>query len=177
MGKPQDQLKYMGDDPGTCPVCHCNAMLVGRESMVECAICGIKGELKQKGGKISVTFSKEQQAISRLTLEGKRLHFYEIADVQMGFDSRKHELPARLERSTRATSLHGSSEWGDGTDSGLDHPRLPSPIEGISAESTAEGLPWFVPALKQPYGHSGIRDQRSRPLRGENKVCLPREAA
>ena len=98
MGKPREQVKYMGDDPGTCPVCHCNAMLVGRESMVECAICGIKGELKQKDGKITVTFSEEQQAISRLTLAGKTRHFYEIADVQMKFDSQKSELPAKLEK-------------------------------------------------------------------------------
>ena len=56
------------------------------------------GELKQKDGKITVTFSMEQQAISRLTLEGKRRHFYEIADVQREFDSRKAELPAKLEK-------------------------------------------------------------------------------
>jgi multimeric flavodoxin WrbA len=98
MGKPKESLKYMGDDPGTCPVCHCNAMLVGKESKVECAICGIKGELREKVGKITVTFSDEQQAISRLTLAGKTRHFYEIADVQREFDSRKAELPAKLEK-------------------------------------------------------------------------------
>lgn len=96
MGKPQDQVKYMGDDPGTCPVCHCNAMLVGKDSTVECAICGIKGELKEKDGKISITFSEEQQALSRLTLAGKARHFYEIADVQREFDNRKAEVPPKL---------------------------------------------------------------------------------
>jgi multimeric flavodoxin WrbA len=98
MGKPTEQVEYMGDDPGTCPVCHCNAMIVGRESLVECAICGIKGELKQEEDTITVTFSEEQQAISRLTLAGKRRHFFEIGDVQREFDSRKAELPPRLEK-------------------------------------------------------------------------------
>jgi ribosomal protein L37AE/L43A len=98
MGKPKEQIEYVGDDPGTCPVCHCNAILVGKESIVECAVCGIKGELKERDGKITVTFSEEQQAISRLTLAGKTRHFYEIADVQRGFDAKKAELPPKLEK-------------------------------------------------------------------------------
>lgn len=98
MGKPQDQLKFMGDDPGTCPVCHCSAMLVGKTSTVECAICGIQGELKLENGGVRVTFPEEQKAISRLTLAGKTRHFYEIGDVQMRFDKQKAELPEKLER-------------------------------------------------------------------------------
>ena len=98
MGKPEEQIRYMGDDTGTCPVCHCNAMIIGKESIVECAICGIKGELKEREGAITVTFSEEQQAISRLTLAGKARHFYEIADVQREFDTRKAELPPKLEK-------------------------------------------------------------------------------
>jgi hypothetical protein len=88
----------MGNEPGTYPVCRCNAMIVGRESRVECAICGIKGELKEKNGKITVTFSEEQKAISWLTLAGKIRHFYEIAGVQREFDSRKAELPPKLKK-------------------------------------------------------------------------------
>jgi hypothetical protein len=88
----------MGDEPGTCPICHCNAMIVGRESPVECAICGIKGELKEKNGKIMITFSEEQKDIYRLTLAGKIRHLYEIADVQRKFDSRKAELPPKFKK-------------------------------------------------------------------------------
>jgi multimeric flavodoxin WrbA len=96
MGKPQDELKYLGDKPGTCPVCHCDVMLVGSTSVIECAVCGIQGVLEERNGKVSVTFSPEQQAISRLTLAGKRRHFFEIGDVQQEFDRRKAELPARM---------------------------------------------------------------------------------
>ncbi len=98
MGKPKEEIEYMGDDPGTCPVCHCNAMIVGKESPVECAICGIKGDLKEKDGKITITFSEEQKAISRLTIAGKQRHFFEIGDVQKEFDRRKAEVPARMEK-------------------------------------------------------------------------------
>lgn len=98
IGKPKEDIKYMGDEPGTCPVCHCNAMIVGHESMIECAICGIKGELREKDGRITVTFSEEQQALSRLTIAGKARHFYEIADVQREFDNHKDQVPPKLEK-------------------------------------------------------------------------------
>jgi len=81
MGKPADQLEWKGDEPGTCPMCHSNVMLVGKTSTVECAICGIKGDLKEKNGEITVTFSEEQKAISRMTLEGKRIHFDDVVET------------------------------------------------------------------------------------------------
>jgi len=96
MGQPQDQLTWKGDEEGTCPVCHCDIMVVGKTSQIECAVCGIQGELKEKDGKVAVTFSPEQQAISRLTLAGKQRHFFEIGDVQREFDGRKGEMPARM---------------------------------------------------------------------------------
>jgi hypothetical protein len=54
---------------------------VGKTSSIECAICGIKGELKENNGEVKVTFSKEQQAISRLTLAGKKLHFEDVVET------------------------------------------------------------------------------------------------
>jgi len=56
-------------------------MLVGKTSLIECAICGIKGDLKENNGEVKVTFSKEQQAISRLTLAGKKLHFEDVVET------------------------------------------------------------------------------------------------
>ena len=81
MGKPPEQLEWKGDEPGTCPVCHCNLMLVGKTSSIECAICGIKGELSENDGEVNVTFSEQQQAIARLTLAGKKLHFEDVVET------------------------------------------------------------------------------------------------
>jgi multimeric flavodoxin WrbA/uncharacterized Zn finger protein (UPF0148 family) len=98
MGKPFDEVKYMGDEPGTCPVCHTNLMLVGKTSTLECAICGIHGQMKVDGDKVTVVFPEEEQRKSRLTLEGKRIHFYEIRDVAQAFEPRKHEVKPKLKK-------------------------------------------------------------------------------
>lgn len=81
MGVPPEQLEWKGDDPGTCPVCHSNVMIVGKRSPVECAICGIKGELVENHGEITVTFSEEQKSIARLTIEGKKMHFDDVVET------------------------------------------------------------------------------------------------
>ena len=57
-----------------------------------------KGTLKVSNDEITVVFPDEEQKKSRLTLEGKRLHFWEIADVNKEFEQRKHELPEKLEK-------------------------------------------------------------------------------
>jgi multimeric flavodoxin WrbA len=80
MGRPSPEVRWMGDDPGTCPVCHSNLMTVPSRNPVECAICGIKGEINVEGGKISVTFSEEEQKKARLTVAGKLEHYLEIRD-------------------------------------------------------------------------------------------------
>jgi hypothetical protein len=83
MGRPANEMKWMGDEAGTCPVCHCDVMIVGKESPIECAICGIKGDVAMDGNKIRVTFPEEEKAKSRLTYEGSRIHLMEIRDVMM----------------------------------------------------------------------------------------------
>jgi len=95
MGKPSDEVKYMGDEAGTCPVCHLDLMVV-RKNSLECAICGVKGDIKVDGGKITVVFSKEEQKKSRLAIEGKRIHFFEIRDVIQELGPRYGEIPAKL---------------------------------------------------------------------------------
>lgn len=81
MGKPISDVEWTGDEPGTCPVCHSNLLIVTRRNPVECPICGIKGVLKIDGDEITVTFDEEEQKRSRLTLAGKLEHFHEIGGV------------------------------------------------------------------------------------------------
>ncbi|MBW2065940.1 MAG: flavodoxin family protein [Deltaproteobacteria bacterium] len=98
MGKPADQIEWKGDEPGTCPMCHSNVMLVGKTTTVECAICGIKGELREKDGEVTVTFPEEQKAISRLTLEGKRIHFDDVVQTVGKNVHLMGEIPSKLEK-------------------------------------------------------------------------------
>jgi multimeric flavodoxin WrbA len=92
LGKVFGEVKYMGDEPGTCPVCHTNLMVVGKESPIECAVCGIKGTIKVDNGKITVTFPEGEQKKSRLTLAGKAIHFYEIGDMNREFQRNKDKI-------------------------------------------------------------------------------------
>jgi len=100
MGKPESQLAWMGDETGTCPVCHSNLLTVPKRNPVECAICGIKGEIKVEGDEITVAFSEEEQKRARLTIAGKLEHINEIRDnlrIAMG---RKDldQIPAKLKK-------------------------------------------------------------------------------
>jgi multimeric flavodoxin WrbA len=78
MKKPIEEVQWMGDEPGTCPVCHLNLLTVTTRNLVECPICGIEGELSLKDGQISVAFSPEQQAHSRMKLQGLKDHWVEL---------------------------------------------------------------------------------------------------
>ena len=61
-------------EPGVCPVCHCKEMTLNGTTTVCCPICGIYGELKMDGDKVSVEFSKEEQERSRLKFTGVLEH-------------------------------------------------------------------------------------------------------
>ncbi len=86
-----DQPEWKGDEMGTCPVCHSSLLTVGKENPVECAICGSKGELKVVGKKITVDFSQAERDISRLTIEGKRIHQEEIFGNMVSMMERREE--------------------------------------------------------------------------------------
>jgi multimeric flavodoxin WrbA len=98
MGKPSSEIKFKGDDPGICPVCHLNVMVMGKKSTVLCPICGIKGTLKIIDGEINVDFPEKEQRKSHLTLEGKRLHFWEIGDVAKEFMPRMGQITPKLDK-------------------------------------------------------------------------------
>ena len=98
MGKPFDEVKYRGDEPGTCPVCHSNLLMVTKKNPVACPVCGISGEIKVVGDEITVTFSEEEQKKSRLTIEGAKIRSQQIRDAAIAFERRKDEVAAKLEK-------------------------------------------------------------------------------
>jgi len=70
MGKPAAEMKWMGDEPGMCPVCHQNQLTITKKNPIECPICGISGDLKIENDEITVTFSEKERKRSRLTIAG-----------------------------------------------------------------------------------------------------------
>jgi len=98
MGKTRNEMHYLGEEKGICPSCHLNLLVIGEKSGVMCPICGIKGTLKIENGEISYFFSEEEKKKSRLTIEGKRIHFYEILDVFRNFEKRMNEVPEKLKK-------------------------------------------------------------------------------
>ena len=100
MGRPESELTWMGDEPGTCPVCHSSLLTVPKKNPVECAICGIKGEITVEGDEITVTFSEEEQKKARLTIAGKLKHYHEIRNNFRIAMARKDldQIPGRLNK-------------------------------------------------------------------------------
>jgi len=70
--------KWMGDDPGICPVCHSNLFVLGRRNPVECPVCGTKGYIKMNGDEITVDFQGQDLKRSRFSLESKLDHWNEL---------------------------------------------------------------------------------------------------
>ncbi|MFC1945985.1 flavodoxin family protein [Chloroflexota bacterium] len=78
MGKRADEIKWLGDTTGSCPVCHSNLFVVTGKNPVECPICGIHGHIKTEGDEINFYFSDEEQAKSRFTQAGLLEHWHEL---------------------------------------------------------------------------------------------------
>jgi multimeric flavodoxin WrbA len=98
IGKPREETKWVGDEPGICPVCHCNLLMVMGKNPVECPVCGISGTLKIKNDEISVDFSKEHQAHSRLTELGIFDHIVEVQEVMKEQAPRAAEVPEKAKK-------------------------------------------------------------------------------
>lgn len=101
LGKREGETTWHGDAPGACPVCHGDLMVVRDASTIECAICGIEGKLRPVGDGFETIFSPEEQAKSRLTMAGKRIHFHEINEVTGEFIRDLPEIRNRLPEARR----------------------------------------------------------------------------
>jgi flavone/flavonol reductase len=102
IGKRHEEVKWMGEEDGTCPVCHCDLLIANGTTTVECPVCGIYGKVAIEGEKLKVTFSEAEQKRSRLNYDGKLEHYTEIksfgsiAGPKMA--AAKDVLPGMLEK-------------------------------------------------------------------------------
>ena len=80
----REQMNWMGDDEGICPICHCDQLTVRKGTTVECTVCGCIGNLRISEGKITVDYPPEQLARSRYSIGGVIEHSDEILDMMKG---------------------------------------------------------------------------------------------
>jgi multimeric flavodoxin WrbA len=101
MKKPRAEMTWMGEETGTCPVCNCNLLIVGKKNPVECPICGIEGTLKMDGDEIVVSFSQAEINMARGTTASAEEHVGEIiGNIHRVFMQRKDkdDIPKLVEK-------------------------------------------------------------------------------
>lgn len=96
---PAENMTFMGDDPGLCPVCHSNMVVhLKRGSTVECPICGAAGTLKLDGDDIAMVLDEESMKTNRSTLGGRLHHFLEIKEIHERYYANIEEVQRRQEK-------------------------------------------------------------------------------
>ncbi|MDD3402511.1 MAG: flavodoxin family protein [Hespellia sp.] len=78
LGKPYDEVNTWVGEDGVCPVCHNPLLSMNGTTHVECPICGIWGDLKVDGEKLSVEWSQKEIDRARNTNIGIYEHYNEI---------------------------------------------------------------------------------------------------
>jgi multimeric flavodoxin WrbA len=75
LGRRFDDAQYLGDEPGLCPMCHLDVVVLrGRD--VECATCGARGKL---GDDLAVRWTDLDCSVISMT--EKRAHYREILET------------------------------------------------------------------------------------------------
>jgi multimeric flavodoxin WrbA len=102
--KPVDQIKWVGDEPGTCPSCHSKLFVVGDRNPVMCPICGIHGKLEVEGGRITVSFTEEELKKSRLAIGGEER--WSELERNLGELPDKTQIPEKLKKYKDYREIH-----------------------------------------------------------------------
>ncbi len=107
INKPTGEIKFVGDEPGLCPVCHSDLLIPGRKSLVECPICGARGTLKVDDNRMTMVVDDQSLRTIRTTLEGRLKHFSEIREIHGAYYAKKNLIEEKLEkyRSYKSYSL------------------------------------------------------------------------
>lgn len=77
IGKPYQDVEWAGE-PGICPVCHTDLMMLGKTTTVTCPVCGIQGVIRIEGDELKIDFPDEERSRSRMDLTGVIEHQAEI---------------------------------------------------------------------------------------------------
>jgi multimeric flavodoxin WrbA len=89
LGRRFDEAEYRGDEPGLCPMCHLDVIVLrGRD--VECATCGARGELRDD---LQVHWT--DLSVSVISMEEKHAHSSEIQETARRHNAQRDEIEAR----------------------------------------------------------------------------------
>jgi multimeric flavodoxin WrbA/DNA-directed RNA polymerase subunit RPC12/RpoP len=98
MGKPVSEVKFMGDEPGQCPICHSNILVVCKKPPIRCAICGSRGVLKMMGDEITVIFDEEDIKKPHWSSQAFSEHVKVIGKLHETAEQRKDEIQKKSEK-------------------------------------------------------------------------------
>jgi hypothetical protein len=98
IAKPDEERTYIGD-PGLCPVCHASVLELTKTSEPAlCAVCGVKGTLKNEGGTYTLEVTQEERALSHILLSGKFHHAEDLKNRSLKPDPRMSEIPELIKK-------------------------------------------------------------------------------
>jgi multimeric flavodoxin WrbA len=89
LGRTFDEAEYAGDEPGLCPMCHLDVIVL-RGGDVECATCGARGELRDDRQVHWTDLTK-----SVISMDEKRDHYFEIRDTAQRHNAQREEIEER----------------------------------------------------------------------------------
>ena len=92
LGTPNDQVRYQGDLPETCPICHSNLLEV-HGAKVRCPICDVMGSLSIDDAGIHVHW-EQGRAGSRWSDYGAEAHHVRRHNSRERFAAKKDEVAA-----------------------------------------------------------------------------------
>ncbi len=99
MSVPSEQVGWMGDEPGLCPVCHSNLLEVdGSLPRVTCPICNIKGIVRVDGDAATVAWDEGWRESRRWGEQDLVEHIAEIEKTQQEFFQNEPEVKRRKEK-------------------------------------------------------------------------------
>ena len=89
LGRQFDDAQYLGDEPGLCPMCHLDVVVLrGRD--VECATCGARGQL---GDGLAVHWTDLDCSVISMT--EKREHYREILETAQRHAAVRDQIEAK----------------------------------------------------------------------------------
>ena len=98
MKKPIEEVEYMGDEPGACPYCHSDLVVMMKKHTVQCPICGIRGDVSIAGEEFNISWREDDIKHIRWEPLGMASHFKDIQQTHGKFEAGKDTVKAKLQK-------------------------------------------------------------------------------